>query len=463
MKTKMYRRGIVAVILFLALAALAACTSLDDKFNSTELASAEIGLEGGTVTADVPDGVVEITVPANALSTPSRVSISRVLDALSFPSGLDQFGDAYLFSQICLRVGDGATVSVSLPFNPNNLPPGVGTDDLVLVSFPNNESAGQQISSTVSGNTIRGDISSLCEALAIGVPSDGGPGGSNVITFFRANPPTLLRGDSSTLAWEVDVPAGGDFDISITPNIGTVARADQTTIAPEVTTSYTLEVSGSGVSARSELVVEVPPAVGDISPQPLELTATAGANGSSTTTGTVSFGNVGGADTTLNYSVRSVGTQPGVLNIVSGQTGSVAAGATQEVEFELTCGSAPVDSTAVFVIDGTDTPFDGEIRVDYVCLEPPGMLNLTVTGLPAGASTTVDVIGASTTNTVTFDNFVNETQTQTVMLRPGSYDLAPQRTITVGGTTYESRQSGVQVNIASEQMAQVLIEYAPVP
>ncbi|MDZ7705837.1 MAG: hypothetical protein U5L04_15295 [Trueperaceae bacterium] len=276
MKTKMYRRGIVAVILFLALAALAACTSLDDKFNSTELASAEIGLEGGTVTADVPDGVVEITVPANALSTPSRVSISRVLDALSFPSGLDQFGDAYLFSQICLRVGDGATVSVSLPFNPNNLPPGVGTDDLVLVSFPNNESAGQQISSTVSGNTIRGDISSLCEALAIGVPSDGGPGGSNVITFFRANPPTLLRGDSSTLAWEVDVPAGGDFDISITPNIGTVARADQTTIAPEVTTSYTLEVSGSGVSARSELVVEVPPAVGDISPQPLELTATAG-------------------------------------------------------------------------------------------------------------------------------------------------------------------------------------------
>ncbi|MDZ7705838.1 MAG: hypothetical protein U5L04_15300 [Trueperaceae bacterium] len=152
-----------------------------------------------------------------------------------------------------------------------------------------------------------------------------------------------------------------------------------------------------------------------------------------------------------------------MLNIVSGQTGSVAAGATQEVEFELTCGSAPVDSTAVFVIDGTDTPFDGEIRVDYVCLEPPGMLNLTVTGLPAGASTTVDVIGASTTNTVTFDDFVNETQTQTVMLRPGSYDLAPQRTITVGGTTYESRQSGVQVNIASEQMAQVLIEYAPVP
>lgn len=461
MKTEMYRRGIVAVLLFLALAALAACTALDDKFNSTELASAEIGLEGGTVSADVPDGVVTLSVPANALSTPSRVSIARVLDTLSFPSGLSQFGDAYLFSQICLRVGDGATVSVSLPFNPTNLPPGIRTDDLVLVSFANSESTGREIASTISGNTIRGEISALCEALAIGVPSDGGPGGADIISFFRASPSELLRGNNSTLAWEVDVPAGGDFDIVITPDIGTVARADQTTVAPEVTTSYTLEVSGGGVSASSELVVEVPAAVGDIEPQPLELTATAGTNGSSTATGIISFSNVGGADTTLNYSVRSVGTEPSELSIVSGQTGNVAAGATQEVAFELTCGSVPVDSSAVFVIDGTDTSFDGEVRVDYVCLEPPGMLNLTVTGLPAGASTAVDVVGASATRTVTFDDFVNETQTETVMLRPGSYDLAPQRTVTFGDTTYETRQSGVQVSITSEQMSQVLIEYAP--
>jgi hypothetical protein len=360
-----------------------------------------------------------------------------------------------------LRVDDGATVSVSLPFNPNNLPPGVISDDLVLVSFPNSESTGREIPSTLSGNTIRGEISALCEALAIGVPSDGRS--PSIITFFRANPSTLLRGNNSTLAWEVDVPAGGDFDIVITPDIGTVARADQTAVAPEVTTSYTLEVSGGGVSASSELVVEVPAAVGDIEPQPLELTATAGTNGSNTATGIVSFSNVGGADTTLNYSVRSVGTQPSELSIVSGQTGNVAAGATQEVEFELTCGDTAVDSSAVFVIDGTDTPFDGEVRVDYVCLEPPGTLNLTVTGLPAGAVTTVDILGASATRTVTFDDFVNETQTQTVMLQPSSYDLAPQRSIMFGGTTYETRQSGVQVNITSEQMSQVLIEYAPAP
>lgn len=453
----MYRRSLVAALLLLVI--LAACTTRNDKFNSTELASAEIGLEGGTLTADTPDGTVELNVPANALSTPSRVSISRVQDSLSFPSGLEQLGDAYLFSQVCLRVEEGATVTASLPI-PAPLPPGVGNDDLVLVSFPDRDTTGREITATVSGSRIQGDISALCEALVIGVPSERG-GGGDVITFFRSNPSTLLRGDPSTLSWDVDVPPSGSFDITITPGIGTVARTDTTTVSPNVTTSYTLEVSGGGVSANSELVVEVPAAVGNISPDVLDLTATAGTNGSRTDTGIVSFSNVGGTDTTLDYTIRSVGTQPSEISIVSGGSGTVAAGATQEVEFELTCTNTPVDSSAVFIIDGTDTPFDGEIRVDYVCLEPPGMLGLTVTGLPSGASTTVDIIGGSTTQTITFNDFgPNGTQTQTVMLRPGNYDLDPQDSATFQGTTYNARQSGVQVTVISEQMSQVTVEYA---
>lgn len=79
------------------------------------------------------------------------------------------------------------------------------------------------------------------------------------ILSFSASPDRILRGESATLAWDVD--GGGDMDegelvVSIEPEVGIVgSRSGSVQVQPRTTTTYTLRVENAqGVETMTQTV-----------------------------------------------------------------------------------------------------------------------------------------------------------------------------------------------------------------
>jgi len=73
------------------------------------------------------------------------------------------------------------------------------------------------------------------------------------IDSFTATPETILDGASSTLTWA----ASDATACSLSPGIGAVGTSGTTIVTPTVTTTYTLDCSGPGLSAQSTVTVTV--------------------------------------------------------------------------------------------------------------------------------------------------------------------------------------------------------------
>jgi peptidoglycan-associated lipoprotein len=74
------------------------------------------------------------------------------------------------------------------------------------------------------------------------------------ITTFEAEPSTIERGQSATLRWAV---TGDTTDISISPQIGTVAASGSRQVFPTSTSSYTMTATGPGGSDSRSVTVNV--------------------------------------------------------------------------------------------------------------------------------------------------------------------------------------------------------------
>ncbi|HET8549114.1 MAG TPA: OmpA family protein [Bryobacteraceae bacterium] len=74
------------------------------------------------------------------------------------------------------------------------------------------------------------------------------------ITTFQAEPSTIERGQSATLRWAV---TGDTTDISISPQIGSVASSGSRQVFPTNTSTYTLTATGPGGSDSRTATVNV--------------------------------------------------------------------------------------------------------------------------------------------------------------------------------------------------------------
>jgi peptidoglycan-associated lipoprotein len=74
------------------------------------------------------------------------------------------------------------------------------------------------------------------------------------ITTFQAEPSTIERGQSATLRWAV---TGDTTDISISPQIGTVASSGSRQVFPTSTSTYTIAASGPGGTDSRTATVSV--------------------------------------------------------------------------------------------------------------------------------------------------------------------------------------------------------------
>lgn len=74
-----------------------------------------------------------------------------------------------------------------------------------------------------------------------------------VISSFTANPNYIQPGQSTVLTWTVN-DAG---DVSITPDVGSVANSGVYTVMPAYTTTYTLTANSSGGSVSASTTVTV--------------------------------------------------------------------------------------------------------------------------------------------------------------------------------------------------------------
>ena len=70
------------------------------------------------------------------------------------------------------------------------------------------------------------------------------------ITQFKANPPSIKAGDSTTLLWITQNAS----DVSVDQGIGTVAAGDSQQVAPLKTTIYTLTAKGQGGDEKRQSV-----------------------------------------------------------------------------------------------------------------------------------------------------------------------------------------------------------------
>jgi hypothetical protein len=135
---------------------------------------------------------------------------------------------------------------------------------------------------------------------------------------------------------------------------------------------------GGGPSAR----------LGNVSDTSLSLTAEVGASAIDSFT----FENTG--DATLTYTITET---LGFLEITSGASGSVQAGNTATVVFEVTCES---QETLNGIITVESNGGDAEIDVEIICTPPTAQLgNLSDTSLSLTAP-----VGSSTTESFTFEN-----------------------------------------------------------
>jgi hypothetical protein len=74
-----------------------------------------------------------------------------------------------------------------------------------------------------------------------------------VIDSFTANPNYIQPGQSTVLTWTVNNAS----DVSISPDVGTVANSGVYTVMPAYTTTYTLTASGSGGSVSASTTITV--------------------------------------------------------------------------------------------------------------------------------------------------------------------------------------------------------------
>jgi peptidoglycan-associated lipoprotein len=74
------------------------------------------------------------------------------------------------------------------------------------------------------------------------------------ISTFQAEPSTIERGQSATLRWAV---TGDTTDISISPQIGTVASSGSRQVFPTSTSTYVLTASGPGGSDSRTVTISV--------------------------------------------------------------------------------------------------------------------------------------------------------------------------------------------------------------
>jgi len=82
-------------------------------------------------------------------------------------------------------------------------------------------------------------------------PVERGPAAT--ITSFRAEPSTIVRGESSTLRWEV----ANATEVTIDNGIGTVPARGNRTVTPTASTTYRMTAKGSGGDAVSAVTVAV--------------------------------------------------------------------------------------------------------------------------------------------------------------------------------------------------------------
>ena len=75
--------------------------------------------------------------------------------------------------------------------------------------------------------------------------------------LFRAEPPTIRRGESTRLVWQTNAPS-----IAISPSVGTFSEpSGETSVAPEGTVTYEAVADGPGGAQRISLEVTVLPPV----------------------------------------------------------------------------------------------------------------------------------------------------------------------------------------------------------
>jgi len=86
--------------------------------------------------------------------------------------------------------------------------------------------------------------------------------------FIGVQPPTIFRGQSSTLSWD----ATNADSAAIEPGIGAVALTGSSQVAPEATTTYaiTAQVAGQPATDETTLVVEEPMADISVSPETVD-------------------------------------------------------------------------------------------------------------------------------------------------------------------------------------------------
>jgi hypothetical protein len=79
-------------------------------------------------------------------------------------------------------------------------------------------------------------------------------GGQLVVKSFGASPGKIVKGEASTLSWNVS----GDATVSISPDIGDVALMGNRQVLPTKTTTYTLTATSAvgTVTATTQVVVE---------------------------------------------------------------------------------------------------------------------------------------------------------------------------------------------------------------
>lgn len=427
------RLRLAAALLFVVLLS-SACTSLN-RVNFEVIASQEVDEAGATISVVRQDGLdagrtVSLVVPANALTGTTTIEIGVVTDALEPPLGIDIVSDIYYFGPKCLR--PEASVTAILPYRSEVLTGGRSIGDLRLLKFE--KGAWSELASRIDQNneTIEGELDRMC-ILAVGLLQGGTAPRSPVITEFRASPPEIVRGNSSTLSWSVNGPA--DLSITISPGIGAVAASGSREVSPGDTTTYTLSASNADflVSQSLDVAVRDPAGeIGNVVPNPLLLPDVAFGE---TSTGSFSFDNIGG--TPLDFTVTTGASWLTVLDPArAGEvTGTLAPGATQSIDVEGVCSEAGTREATV-VIAGAGTA-SATLEVRLICGAPPAPRIGAPTPNPLEFAPAL-VGDPAQTQSVSFDNtgtaplaFVIEEEAAWLEPTPPSGDLAPGATQTL--------------------------------
>ena len=232
------------------------------------MTSQVVGAAGGTVSA--PDGT-QVVIPAGALSSDVTITIALNESAPALTQALS-VAPAHVFGP------EGQTfakpVSVTLPFQPANLPSGATEKDLAVYTAPQGSSAYEALPTTIKDAThVTGQATHFSNMCPGAILYDGGPlpdgaygdaavctsltpGAMVPLTFSDAGAPSLTGG----------AIASGTYDLtSITAYVPAGC-----TLNPGGPTGFSLTISfGSGTFEIAEAVTgsggnEVPDRLGNV-------------------------------------------------------------------------------------------------------------------------------------------------------------------------------------------------------